>query len=92
MRVALHVHRVRHHRARLFGTVEPAEVGALVGFQRLVPGHRTVNVGGTVVKALSATKSRFGRVIHVRRGIYEALVKVNDGAHVSGISLPVLIH
>jgi hypothetical protein len=44
------------------------------------------------VKALSATKSRFGRVIHVRRGIYEALVKVNDGAHVSGISLPVLIH
>jgi hypothetical protein len=92
VRVSLHVHRVRHHRARLFGTVEPAEAGALVGFQRLVPGHRTVNVGGTVVKALSATKSRFGRVIHVRRGIYEALVKVNDGAHVSGISLPVLIH
>jgi hypothetical protein len=31
-------------------------------------------------------------VIRVHRGIYEALVKVNDGAHASGMSLPVLIH
>jgi hypothetical protein len=92
VRVSLHVHRVNRHHARLFGTVEPAEVGALVGFQRVIPGHRTANVGGTVVKPLSATSSRFGRVIRVRRGLYEALVKVTDGAHVSATSLPVRIH
>jgi hypothetical protein len=93
VRVSLRVHRMRRRgRARLSGTVEPAEVGALVGFQRLVPGHRTVNVGGTDVKPLSATRSQFSRVIRVHRGIYEALVQVNDGAHVSGTSLPVLIH
>jgi hypothetical protein len=92
VRVTLHVHRVRHGQARLSGIVEPAEVGALVGYQRLVPGHRTRNVGGTVVKKLSATQSRFSRVIKVHHGIYEAIVKINDGAHASGASLPVLIH
>lgn len=31
---------------RLYGTVAPAELGALVGFQLLVPGHRSMNEGG----------------------------------------------
>ena len=73
--------------ARLFGSVTPAQVGSLVGFQLLKPGHRSSNVGGTVVRA----GSRFSRVVRVRRGLYKALVQVGDGAHVSSYSAPVLI-
>lgn len=93
VRVALHVrHTRRHGYARLYGTVAPAEVGALVGFQLLQPGHRSVNVGGTAVKPGTAGVSRFGRVIRIHRhGLYKALVKIADPAHVSAYSAPVLI-
>jgi hypothetical protein len=77
---------------RLYGTVAPAEVGALVGFQLLKPGHKSVNEGGTVVKGATATGSRFSRVMRIpHRGLYRALIKINDGAHVSNYSAPVLI-
>ncbi len=92
VRVSLHVRKTRRHGfARLYGTVAPAEVGALVGFQLLKPGHRSANVGGTIVRGATATVSRFSRVVRVHRGLYKALVKVSDGAHVSGYSAPVLI-
>jgi hypothetical protein len=92
VRVTMHAHSThRRGYARLYGTVEPAEAGALVGFQRVVPHHRTKNVGGTVVKAQSAGRSAFSRVVRVRKGIYQALIKVSDGAHVSATSLPILI-
>ncbi len=92
VRVTMHVHATRRRGfARLYGTVAPAEVGALVGFQLLKPGHRSVNVGGTVVKAGTATVSRFSRVIHVHHGLYKALVRINDGAHVSAYSAPLSI-
>lgn len=88
VRVTLHARATRRRGfARLYGTVAPAQVGSLVGFQLLRAGHRSSNVGGTVVKA----GSRFSRVVRVRRGLYEALVQVTDGAHVSGYSAPVLI-
>jgi hypothetical protein len=92
--VTFHARRThRHGRWRLYGTVTPAEAGALVGFQRLIPGGRTVNAGGTVVRSGSATTSRFSRTVKLRhRGVYRALVKVADGAHVSAYSAPVLIH
>jgi hypothetical protein len=76
--------------ARLYGTVVPAEAGALVGFQLLAPG-RSINQGGTVVKSAAGGSSSFSRVVRVRRGLYRALVKVSDGAHVSAYSAPVLI-
>ncbi len=92
VRVSVHVRRTnRRGFARIYGTVTPAEVGAQVGFQLLKPGHRSVNVGGTVVKAGTATVSSFSRVIHVRHGLYKALVRVTDGAHVSAYSSPLLI-
>jgi len=93
VRVTFHARRThRHGRWRLYGTVAPAEAGALVGFQRLVPGGRTVNAGGTVVRGASAITSRFSRMVRVRqRGVYRALVKVADGSHVSAYSAPVLI-
>jgi hypothetical protein len=93
VRVAAHVRRTKRRGfARIYGTVTPAQVGAQVGFQLLEPGHRSINVGGTVVKAGTPTVSRFGRVIHVRHGLYKVLVRVTDGAHVSAYSSPVLIH
>lgn len=92
VRVSFHVRRARRHGyAYLYGTVAPAEVGALVGFQLLQPG-RSLNEGGTVVKAGTASVSSFGRVMRVRHpGLYRALVKTADGAHVFNYSEPVLI-
>ncbi len=82
----------RRHRWRLYGTVTPAEPGALVGFQLLVAGGRTVNEGGTVVKQGSSTVSTFSRTVRLHHGgVYRALVKIADGAHVSAYSAPVLI-
>jgi hypothetical protein len=93
VRVSFHARSVRRRGfVRLYGTVAPAEVGALVGFQLLQPGHRSVNEGGTVVKAGSPTVSSFSRVVRVRRrGLYRALIKVSDGAHVSNYSSPILV-
>ena len=77
---------------RLYGTVAPAEVGALVGFQLLRPGHKSVNEGGTAVTAGSSTVSNFGRTVHLRRrGLYRALIQVPAGAHVSNYSTPILV-
>lgn len=93
VQVTFHARRThRHGRWRLYGTVTPAEAGALVGFQRLVPGGRTVNAGGTEVRTGTPTVSSFSRTVRVRhRGVYRALVQVADGAHVSAYSAPVLI-
>lgn len=93
VRISFHVGRAhRRGYVRLYGTVAPAEVGSLVGFQRLVPGGRTVNQGGTVVRAGTSTVSSFSGALRVRgRGLYRALVKTSDGAHVSAYSEPVLV-
>jgi hypothetical protein len=93
IRVSFHARRThRRGRWRLYGTVTPAEPGALVGFQLLVAGNRTVNTGGTVVRPGNATVSSFSRTVRLRHhGVYRVLVKINDGAHVSAYSAPVLI-
>jgi hypothetical protein len=97
VRVSFHVHRVHRHRRgryyRMYGTVAPAEVGAQVGFQLLRPGHASINVGGTFVHSGSPTVSTFSTIVRVRHhGVYQALVKVSDGAHVSAYSGPIGIH
>lgn len=93
VRVSCHVRSVgRPGFVRFYGTVAPAEVGALVGFQLLVPGHKSVNEGGTVVKAGTPTVSSFSRVVRLhRRGLYRALIQVPAGSHVSNYSTPVLV-
>ncbi len=93
VRVTLQAHSVsRRGFVRLNGTVTPPEVGALVGFQLLMPGHRSVNEGGTAVRSDTSTFSRFSAVIRVhRRGLYSALIEVKDGSHVAGNSSPVLV-
>lgn len=92
VRVTLHVRSTRRRRfVRLYGTVSPAEVGASVGFQLLVSAG-SVNRGGTVVRSGTRGVSRFSRVIRIRRaGLYRAFVEINDGAHASSYSRPVLI-
>jgi hypothetical protein len=94
VRVSFHVHRVHRNRPgryyRMYGTVAPAEVGAQVGFQLLRPGHSSLNVGGTFVHSGSPTVSTFSAIVKVRRrGDYQVLVKVSDGAHVSAYSEPI---
>lgn len=93
VRVSFHVRSVsRPGFVRLYGTVAPAELGALVGFQLLKPGHKSINEGGTSVKAGTATVSRFSRVVRVRRrGLYRALIQVPAGGHVSNYSTPILV-
>lgn len=94
VRVTLHAHRVDRRRRgqfyRLYGTVAPAEVGASVGFQWIRLGGPSFNQGGTFVVPGTPTVSRFSTVVRIRhRGIYEALVLVKDGSHVSSYSEPV---
>jgi hypothetical protein len=93
VRVTFHVHATsRHGYARLYGTVTPAEIGAQVGFQLLEPGHKSVNVGGTLSKSDTSSISSFSRVVRVRqRGLYKALVLVTNGQNVLGYSPPALI-
>lgn len=92
VRVSFHARRTRRRGyVRLYGDVTPAEVGALVGFQLLTPG-RSVNEGGTIVKAGTATVSTFSRTVRVRHpGLYRALIKISDGAHISNYSPPILV-
>jgi hypothetical protein len=92
VRVSFHVHRVHRNRRgrfyRMYGTVAPAEVGARVGFQLLRPGHPSLNVGGTFVRSATPNVSKFSAIVRFRhRGVYEALVQVADGSHVSAYSV-----
>jgi hypothetical protein len=92
VRVSFHVRRAaKRGYVRFYGTVAPAEVGAQVGFQLLQPG-KSINEGGTIVKPGTSTVGSFsGRMRLRHRGLYRALVKVSDGAHVSNYSEPILV-
>jgi len=96
VRVTFHVQRVHRPRRgeffRMYGTVTPAEVGAHVGFQLMRPGAPSSNQGGTIITSGSSTVARFSTVVRIRhRGVYEALVQVFDGSHVSAYSAPIRI-
>ena len=93
VRVTLHLRPTgRHGFARLYGTVTPAEFGALVDFQLLRPSHTPVTVGSTVITGGPRTVSSFSRVVRIHRaGLYRALVTVASGAQVSNHSRAVLI-
>jgi hypothetical protein len=96
VRVTLHARRVHRRRrgrfVRLYGTISPAEVGASVGFQWIRSGAPSLNQGGTFATFAGTGSSRFSTVVRIRhRGLYEALVVVKDGSHVSAYSAPVRI-
>jgi hypothetical protein len=96
VRVSFHVRRLHRDRPgryyRMYGTVAPAEAGARVGFQLLRPGRPSLNQGGAFVRSATPTVSQFSTVVRVRRrGVYQALVQVADGSHVSAYSEPIRI-
>lgn len=94
VRVDAHVgraHRHRRHHVRIYGTVTPAVDGMEVAIMRIT-GGRNVLVAGTTLHHLSATSSRFSRVVRVRRhAIYRVFVKVTNGAQTSNYSQPLFI-
>jgi hypothetical protein len=76
---------------RFYATIALADPGAQVGFQLLQPG-KSVNEGGTIVRSGTSTVGSFSGRIRLRhRGLYRALIKVSDGAHVSNYSTPILV-
>jgi hypothetical protein len=96
VQVTLHARRVRRPRrgefVRFYGTITPAELGAHVGFQLLRRGAPSINQGGTIVASGTPTVSRFSTVVRIRhRGVYQALVQIFDGSHVSAYSVPIRI-
>lgn len=91
VRVNAHVRSTgRRHRARIFGTVTPAENGMQVGFLRITHG-RSVLAGGTILRARSLTSSSFSRVVPVKAGVYRVLVRITNGAQISTYSQPLVI-
>lgn len=93
VRVALHVRPSgRRGYVRLYGAVTPAQIGALVSFQMLRPGHRPLTVASTIITDRAKAFSRFSRAVHIRRpGLYRAYVHVVSGAQVSNGSRTILI-
>jgi hypothetical protein len=77
-------------RARISGSVTPAEDGMRVGIMRVVHG-RNVLSGASVLVHSSARSSRFSVVQHAKRGIYRVFVQVTSGALVSSFSAPFFI-
>jgi hypothetical protein len=77
---------------RMYGTVTPGVEYAPVAFQLIRRGRQPLTVASTTVKLAGAGKSRFSRVVRVRRrGLYRAFVQTPGGRRVSGYSRTVLI-
>jgi hypothetical protein len=93
VRVTLHVRPAgRSGQVRLYGTVMPAQVGALVSFQLLRSGHRPLTVGSTIITDHAQAFSRFSRAVRMRRpGLYRAYVHVVSGAQISNGSRTIMI-
>jgi hypothetical protein len=88
VRVRLHVrHAARRGYAQFYGTVTPAETGALIGLQLVRRGHRPLGVGLTLATGGRSKESRFSKIVHIPRGgLYRAYVYVVSGAQVSNHS------
>lgn len=93
VRVALHVRPGgRAGYVRFYGSVTPAQVGALVSFQLLRPGHKPLAVASAIITDRAKAVSRFSRTVRIRRaGLYRAYVHVVSGAQVSNGSRTILI-
>jgi hypothetical protein len=93
VRVSLHLRSTdRHGRVRMYGAVEPSEVGAWVSLQLLRPGRTPRNIARTRLGRSGPGTSRFSRIVRIRRrGLYRAWVQINNGMQVSGASRMLLI-
>jgi predicted aconitase with swiveling domain len=93
VRVSLHLRSTgRHGRVRMYGAVEPSEVGASVSLQLLRAGRAPRSIARTRVGRAGPGISRFSRIVRIhRRGLYRAWVQINNGMQVSGASRTLLI-
>jgi hypothetical protein len=93
VRVTLHLRATaRHGYARLYGTITPAERGALVSLQLLRSGHGPLVVGSALAGGDSGGSSHFSHVVRIRHaGLYRAYAYVLSGAQVSSHSRAILI-
>jgi len=93
VRVSLHLRSTgRSGFVRMYGAVEPAEVGAPVIFQLLRRGLPPRSIATTTVLPATASASRFSQIVRIHhRGLYRALVRVNNGQQTSGHSRAILI-
>jgi hypothetical protein len=90
--VSIHVrHTRRPHHLRFFGTITPNVEGMLVEVLKLGrAGPR--RVGLTFARRLNASSAHYRRVVRVRRrGVYEVLVRVTNGAQTSAYSAPIRV-
>jgi hypothetical protein len=85
--LAVSAHSIRSHQlVRFAGTVYPREDGALYAVQKQ-RGTSWVTIGGSSLRADSASKSKFAKSIRLpHSGVYRVYVGVADGSHVSNAS------
>jgi hypothetical protein len=83
----------RRRHVRISGTVTPNVEGMPVEILRLVNGH-AIRVATTFARRLSAANAHYAAVIRRPRhgGIYEAFVRVTNGAQTSAYSPAVFVH
>jgi hypothetical protein len=89
--VEAHVGRSRRaHHVRVFGTVTPAESGMQVAVMKIVHGGSRLAAGGTL-HPRNASSSQFSIAVPRRRGVYQVLVRVTNGAQMSNYSSPLVV-
>jgi hypothetical protein len=83
----------RRHHVRIFGAVTPNVEGMPVEIFKVVNGH-PILVATTFTRGLSASSAHYDAVIRRPRrgGVYEALVRVTNGAQTSADSPPAFVH
>jgi hypothetical protein len=92
VQVTINVRRThRRHHARIYGAITPNVEGTTVEILRLEHGA-ALPVASTFARRLTSSTARYSRVVRVHRGaIYEALVRVNNGALSPAYSVPVRV-
>jgi hypothetical protein len=91
VQVEAHVGRSRRaHHVRVFGIVTPAVNNMLVAVMRIVHGGSRLAAGGSL-HPRNASSSRFSIAVPHRRGLYQVLVRVTNGAQMSNYSGPLVV-
>jgi hypothetical protein len=91
VQVEAHVGRSRRaHHVRVFGIVTPAVNYMRVAVMRIVHGGSRLAAGGSL-RPRNASSSQFSIAVPHRRGLYEVLVRVTNGAQMSNYSGPLVV-
>jgi hypothetical protein len=89
VKVGLQVTKLGGHLVRFHGTIRPAVAGAVVSIQRRAHGGRRwirVSSASVLPPIHPGSALRFAKRMHVRTGVYRAVVLPTDGAHTRNVS------